>query len=261
MESADLGAGNHESLAERLARGVVPLPYALSCATDIASVLRDLHVKGLAHGDVTPESILLGKSGARLQPRGTRCRSTDVRSDVVAFGAVLYELMAGIKPPAGVDFAVFKPVTAALDLEDVRTDAIRLAGKCLSGMSEVRPVLIELRILGIISRRILAAPRRIAVARKPATLAVVPPRLRPQIAAPRVQLAPEPHVPQPEPARDFPQPAQGAALCPMCSGNAPFVRPRSIVDRLLSKISLMRQCEICGYRFIVMRFRRSHPPA
>jgi serine/threonine protein kinase len=285
MESADLGNGYDESLAERLARGVVPVPYALLCATDIASTLRDLHGKGLAHGDVTPESIRLGKSGARLQPRGARCGSTDVRSDVVAFGAVLYEMMAGTKPPAGVNF-VFKPVTAALDLDDVRRDAIRLAGRCLGGVSEIRPVLIELRILGILSRRIQAAPRRIPVLRKPATLAVMPPRpprvlempaagaepdlprtelKRPAIAGPRLQIAPEPDVPQAEPAfqpaRDVPQPAQGTALCPMCSGNAPFVRPRSIIDRLLSKISLMRQCEICGYRFIVMRFRRNHPPA
>jgi hypothetical protein len=339
METVDIGAGYNESLAERLASGVLPVPYALICATDVASTLRDLHQKGLAHGEVNLGSIRLSESGARLQPRGSRTRLADTRSDVAAFGAVLYEMMTGLKPPSDVKSAVFTPVTTAMDMGDVRTDAIRLAEKCLDGSPDMKQVLIELRILGILTRRLAVLPYRLQAVETPVMVAPEPHRLRvverpvpvepeppfpefddlateperPKVAVMPARVAPEPQRPQvavmpakvaseplfpqvaelpskvasepqcpqvavmpatlsPEPQQsqvaELPatvesevlpdaapdQPVAGMVICPRCSGDAPFTSPTSIFDKLLNRISHIRQCDLCGYRFIILRF-------
>jgi hypothetical protein len=357
MEFVDIGAGHNHSLADRLATGPLPLPYALTCAIDVASTLRDLHQKGLAHGEVGLPFIQLSESGARLQPRSGRIRLADTRSDVAAFGAALYEMITGQKPPNDIKFPVFKPVTTAMDMNDVRTDAIRLAEKCLDGSPDIKQVFIELRILGILTRRLAAVPYRAQAVETPVTVApelgfpgVVekpvpveeePPSpefddvvteqerpkveelpatletesLRPQMAelpatletgpphplmaevpakvdseplgaevteVPAVASEPlglevaelpstlvtEPQQPPVTPLTSTSEPemlvpdatsdqrAAAVVICPRCHGVAPFTAPASIFDKLLNRISHIRQCSHCGYRFIILRFVR-----
>jgi hypothetical protein len=313
MESADIGAGYHESLAERLAGDILTVPYGLLCATDIAFTLRDLHHKGLAHGEVNPASIWLRASGARLQPRGSRSRSADARLDISAFGAVLYEMMTGRKPPSDVAFAAFTPVRSVTDIDGVRTEAIQLAERCLGGSTDMRQVVIELRILGLLTRGLEAVPQSLRGVNTPAPAAPEPHRLQvvakpaavaPEESAPIVDqlaaVAPEPRTswvvdtpatagpePQTPPVADVPaaaepepqspqvsavsdpgaqgaiavdadlvRPVASAVRCPRCKGDAQFVSPRSILDKLLNKVSHMRECDLCGYRYIVIHFVR-----
>ena len=334
MESADLGAGHKESLAERLASGALPVPYALLCAIDVASTLRELHRKGLAHGEVGTGSIWLKESGALLQPRGSRSRSADARTDVAAFGAVLYQMFTGVRPPSGLRAPAFTPVTTARDLSDVRNDAIRLAEKCLDGSPDMKQVRIELRILGILTRGLqnkrrglkvvempapaVPEPRRLQVVETPAgvvpeprfpqvaeetsTVAPEPQPLKvaeeiaatpaepphlavadmpvavaaesrwPVVSGARATLVAEPHLAEVElpaaaglPAVDAPdlpteaapaRPSGATIICPRCNGNAPLAPPRSLIDKLLNKFSHLRRCDLCGYRFVVLRFRR-----
>ncbi|HET7904974.1 MAG TPA: serine/threonine-protein kinase, partial [Candidatus Eisenbacteria bacterium] len=55
-----------ESLADRVARGPLPLPEALRVGAEIADALDRAHRQGLIHRDLKPGNIMLTKSGAKL---------------------------------------------------------------------------------------------------------------------------------------------------------------------------------------------------
>jgi TolB-like protein/Tfp pilus assembly protein PilF len=112
-----------------------PLPIALDWAEQVASGLAAAHEKGIVHRDLKPENILVSKSGllkiadfglaklaetgaaalsqlntadvadtregtvvgtaSYMSPEQARGETVDFRSDQFAFGAVLYEVLAG----------------------------------------------------------------------------------------------------------------------------------------------------------------------
>jgi serine/threonine protein kinase len=55
-----------ETLAERLARGPLPLEQTLRFGAQIASALEAAHRKGIVHRDLKPSNIMLAKSGLKL---------------------------------------------------------------------------------------------------------------------------------------------------------------------------------------------------
>jgi eukaryotic-like serine/threonine-protein kinase len=124
------------TLADRLAKGPVPVDQALKIAIEIASALDKAHRAGIVHRDLKPGNIMLTKSGAKLldfglaksrgpvvggagesmlptTPANLTARGTvlgtfqymapeqlegeeaDARTDLFAFGVVLYEMLAG----------------------------------------------------------------------------------------------------------------------------------------------------------------------
>ena len=126
-----------ETLADRIARGPIPLNDALTIARQIADALDAAHEKGIVHRDLKPanikitpdgivkvldfglakaasgdaatadltqsptvtvggtrEGVILG-TAAYMSPEQARGQTVDKRTDIWAFGCVLYEMLTG----------------------------------------------------------------------------------------------------------------------------------------------------------------------
>ena len=165
VEIAACAEACQESLADRMARGPLPLKEALRYAIDIAGVLRDLHRHGLAYGAVSSHLILLGASRAALRKTDGHTHLGDPQADVTDFGELLGELFR-------------REDSADSGLYDLREEARTLALRCRDEGPAMQQVLIGLRLLGLRARHAAAAgvraPRPILVPRLPAVAAPAP---------------------------------------------------------------------------------------
>jgi eukaryotic-like serine/threonine-protein kinase len=121
-----------ETLAARLARGPLPLDRALKHSIEIADAVDGAHRQGVVHRDLKPGNVMLTRDGAKLldfglakpprilapaagttgnapmtaegtllgtlqymAPEQLEGRDADARSDIWAFGCVLYEMLTG----------------------------------------------------------------------------------------------------------------------------------------------------------------------
>jgi serine/threonine protein kinase len=65
-----------ETLADRIARGALPLADALTIAVQIASAIDRAHRAGIVHRDLKPGNVMLTKSGAKLMDFGLAKQGT-----------------------------------------------------------------------------------------------------------------------------------------------------------------------------------------
>ncbi len=124
-----------QTLAERLRKGPLPLDQALQCAVQIASALDKAHRAGIVHRDLKPGNIFLVRgagaapptaklldfglakamtpaspgstdltapglivgTGPYMAPEQVEGKEADARTDLFAFGAVLFEMVSGRK--------------------------------------------------------------------------------------------------------------------------------------------------------------------
>lgn len=105
-----------ESLADRLAQNALPDGDALRDAIEIGTALNRAHRQGIVHGKLSAHAILLTSSGARIvrpregadldalpyrSPEQVMSDAADCRSDIFAFGALLYEMVSGRRAFSG----------------------------------------------------------------------------------------------------------------------------------------------------------------
>ena len=124
-----------ETLADRIERGALPLDQVLKYAVEIADALDKAHRRGVTHRDLKPSNIMLTKSGTKLldfglaklrqdvhpanalsalptnaaitadgailgtvqymAPEQLEGKDADARTDIFAFGTVIYEMATG----------------------------------------------------------------------------------------------------------------------------------------------------------------------
>jgi hypothetical protein len=116
-----------------------------------------LHQVGRVHGEVSPASIVLRPSGATLLPPNGLLKEADFGADVAAFGAVLYEMLTGGKPPSRMPPAAPTERVPHTGPAGLRAAATRLAAKCLTAPPDQAPpiqmVVTEVRLLDVLARQ------------------------------------------------------------------------------------------------------------
>lgn len=156
-----------ETLRALIARGPLPLKKAGDLAVQIAGGIAAAHHKGIVHRDLKPDNVIVTASGrakildfglARLMPPGpsvttaetlamvtspgmvcgtagymapeqVRAEPVDHRCDIFAFGAVLYEMLAG--RPAFAGSSAIEKMHAVLQQDPPALPAATAAGTTL----------------------------------------------------------------------------------------------------------------------------------
>ena len=176
-----------ETLAERIEKGAIPLAQAVKHAVQIADALDRAHRAGVTHRDVKPQNIMLTRDGVKaldfglakstaapgpsdvtltkgLATEGTimgtpqymaqeqfEGKEADARSDIWAFGAVLYEMVTGRKAFQGKSYSSLLGAILSAEPAPMAPDWIdRLARRCLAKdpddrWQSMRDLVLELR--------------------------------------------------------------------------------------------------------------------
>jgi Tol biopolymer transport system component len=158
-----------ETLRARLISGPLPVRRAIDYATQVAQGLAAAHEKGIVHRDLKPENLFVTGDGrvkildfglarrtalttgddtssptvthhtepgvllgtvAYMAPEQVRGRVADARSDIFAFGVVLYEMLSGRRP--------FRRETAAETMAAILTeDPPDLSAEVPAGLAQI----------------------------------------------------------------------------------------------------------------------------
>jgi hypothetical protein len=145
-------------LSARLALGTPSAEEAVQYAIAIGAQLHQAHSRGLVHGKLSPESICITPGGAQVlepplnapestasyrAPEQVRGEALDSRTDIYAFGAILYEIAAGTRafPAEGPELnrSILRDPAPTLTLRSPIYDAMaRVIAGCLEKSPSAR---------------------------------------------------------------------------------------------------------------------------
>jgi Tol biopolymer transport system component len=201
-----------ESLASRLTRGGLPADEALRYAIEIGSALNRAHNRGAVHGKLSPHSILITPSGARIvrpvdgtdldalpyrSPEQVAGAEADWRSDIFSYGTLLYEMVSGRRAFGGEGAALNqaiaeKPPAALMGKSPIHAAMEGVIAGCMEKdpaqrRQRVQNAVIELRLAG----RSLARMSRTAQPPPVIDAAPQPHAAKPAIAAEETDIRPK----------------------------------------------------------------------
>ena len=162
-----------QTLAQRLTQGKIPAPDAERYAMLLAEALRKIHDAGQVHGGVSPAAIMLTGSGLELgsaphtqgivtpytAPELLAGQPPDSRSDLFAFGAVVYEMFSGRRAFEGDSpDALSAAIKTSTPPPCGRPAVDRLIRNCLAKdpgtrWQRMHKVLMEIKLLAVSARR------------------------------------------------------------------------------------------------------------
>jgi eukaryotic-like serine/threonine-protein kinase len=250
-----------ELLSTELARGPLPAEEALRIAIEIGAALHKIHSRGLVHGALSAGCIVLGAGGARIlhgspspedrapyrAPEQIRGEEPDVRSDVFAYGALLYEMVAGKRPFPGVGAELNQNILTLAPLPLTADSPISAALQVVvAGCLEKEPALRRQRVQNAVIELKLAG--------RSATRAVNGIRRMP-LRASVVPVPPAASLPPPAPRPNLPPPGISSAIqraTPPFAAGRPFEAPIGARGRTLYGLSLNRQFWMIGGGLLVL---------
>ncbi len=144
-----------QTLADRLKGKPLDLGEALTLAIAIADALDKAHRQGVTHRDLKPSHVMLTKTGPKLldfgvgpsaelnspyaAPEQYEGKPADARSDIFAFGAILYEMVTGKKAFEGKSRAALIATIATAEPDPFAPAALEhVVKRCLAKDPENR---------------------------------------------------------------------------------------------------------------------------
>jgi len=208
-----------ELLASRIATIGFSPEEALQFGIDLGTVLNRAHSRAMVHGSLSPYTVVFTADGLHIlaphaipdprcnpyrAPEQVRGEKPDWRSDIFAFGAILYEVATGQAAFRGegiaLDQAILHEIPSALGEPSAANAAMEgVISGCLekdptARRQRIQNAVIELKFAGRGMRRATADPQ-----------ALVPARLTPEVEMGHQPRADEaPHQPPP---RHYPRPS------------------------------------------------------
>jgi hypothetical protein len=175
------------TLGRRLAEGALSTPEALRYSTLLAEALRQIHDEGRTFGALIPSNIAITSSGVELvvppvqpeaitpytAPEILQGHPADARSDIFAFGAIVYEMVTGKRAFDGDNADALAVSLTISSPAPTGTPAIdHVVSNCTAKDPSVRcprmqKVILELKLMGF------AAPRPDAITRQESATAAL----------------------------------------------------------------------------------------